>query len=170
MSDAQAKNEWRGLMWGGRMITDHAGSDTHADFVNGNNLDQEPMKLKPMVTGGTVLKIKGERRVGGTDCYVIEAVNPTGNYRQYNPVTHWWLFFYPAISRREQVIRNDYALIENMSIPFGWYSEQTILPVFAMAGMNENYIQKDRVKIIPNDEQLPSPYVGRLNKNPYQVF
>lgn len=166
MSDQQAKNSWYSLMEDGKFITDHAGSATHANFVNNTNLLKEPMKLKPMVTGGTILKIKGERRVKGVDCYVIEAVNPTGDYRQYTPQTHWWLFFYPTISRREQVVRPDHALIENLSIPFPQYNEQVILPVFAMAGMNENYVPKDRVTLVSGD--FPSPYVGRDIANPYQ--
>lgn len=167
MSEADAKNEWRGLMWDGRMITDYAGSSTHADYVNGTHLDREAMKLKPMVTGGSIVKIIGERRVKGVDCYVVEAINPIGNYRQYNPAVHWWLFFYPTISRREGVRARDRADVENISIPFPQYRDRVILPVFAMAGSNENYIPKERVRVLRDNEALPNPYVP-VRDNPYK--
>jgi len=157
MSDAQAKKEWQGLMWGGRMITDHAGSDTHADYVNGTNLDQDDMKLKPMVTGGAILKIKGEIRLFGVDCWIVEAMNPL-TYFNYNPIEHWWLFFYPTISRREGIIRPDHALVEYLSIPFPQYKNNVILPVFAPTGKNENYIEKSRVRILDSNEPNPLPY------------
>ncbi len=158
IGEQEAKDSWKSLMDGGRYITDFAGSDTNADYINGTHLDVEPMKLKPMVTGGALLKIIGERRLGGYDCYVVEAINPTGNYRQYSPATHPHLFFQPTISRREQIVTRWHALIEYLSIPFPQYRDNVILPVFAMAGMNENYIPKFRVRVLGEYEPTPSPY------------
>ncbi|MDP1715131.1 MAG: hypothetical protein Q8L41_10345 [Anaerolineales bacterium] len=166
-SEAEAKKSWGSLTSGSgmsaRFYTDFAGSDTHADYVNGNNLDKEPMKGKPLVTGGTILKIIGERRVAGTNCHVVEAINPTGNYRQYNPRDHWWLFFYPTVSAREQVRDAESKLLyflEYISEPFPQYKNKTVMPVFAMAGENENYIPKSRVKILGEYDALPSPFVN----------
>lgn len=167
MSEVEAKDSWRSLTWDGRMITDYAGSSTHADYVNGTHLDREPMKLKPMVTGGSIVKIIGERRVKGVDCYIVEAINPTGNYRQYNPTDHWWLFFFPTSSVRDRVITRESAEIENISNPFPQYKDRAILPIFAMAGQNENYIAKDVVRILRGDESLPNPYYP-LRDNPYK--
>lgn len=165
--EAQAKMSWRSLTSGSgmsaRFFTDFAGSETHADYVNGNNLDKEPMKGKPLVTGGTILKIIGARKVGGTNCHVVEAINPTGNYRQYNPRDHWWLFFYPTVSAREQVKDANGKLlyfIEYISEPFPQYKNNTVMPVLAMAGQNENYIPKGRVRILAENEALPSPYLN----------
>ncbi len=166
-SEAEAQKSWGSLTSGSgmsaRFFTDFAGSDTHADYVNGNNLDKEPMKGKPLVTGGAILKIIGERRVAGTNCYVVEAINPTGNYRQYNPRDHWWLFFYPTVSAREQVRDAEGNLlyfIEYISEPFPQYKNKTVMPVFATAGENENYIPKGRVKILGEYDALPSPFVN----------
>lgn len=158
IGEQEAKDSWKSLMWGGRYITDFAGSDQNADYINGTHLDVEPMKLKPSVTGGALLKIKGERNLGGYACYIVEAIDPTGDYRQYSPATHPHLFFEPTISRREQIITRWHALIEYLSIPFPQYRDNTILPVFAMAGMNENYLPKFRVKVLDEYEPTPSPY------------
>ena len=165
--EAEAKMSWRSLTTGSgmsaRFFTDFAGSETHADYVNGNNLNKEPMKGKPLVTGGTILKIIGGRRVGGTDCHVVEAINPTGNYRQYNPRDHWWLFFFPTISARVQV--KDASgkflyFLEYISEPFPQYKNKTVMPVLALAGQSENYIPKGRVRILAENEPLPSPYLN----------
>lgn len=184
-SDDEAKKSWRSLTSGSgmqaRFMTDYAGTDTHADYVNGANLDKGPAKAKPLVTGGAILKIIGERRVGGTDCYVVETIDPTGNYRQYNPREHWWLFFYPSISLRKPMWDakgNFTKFLEYLSVPFPQYKNLAVVPVFGMAGRAENYQPKNRMRIIDIAQPLPSPYLNstapgyetRFYANPYPIL
>lgn len=185
-SDEDAKAAWRSLTSGGgtadskegRFMTDYAGTDTRADYVTGVNLNSGVAKAKPMVCGGSILKIIGERKVGGTDCYVIEAIDPVANYRQFNPRDHFWLFFYPTISRREPTWDskgNFVKFLEYLSVPFPQYKNKALAPVFGAAGRASNFIQKDRVRLIDINNPLPSPfrnstvagYVTPLYPNPY---
>ena len=166
-SDEEAKASWRSLTSGtgmaARFMTDFAGTDTHADYVSGHNLDKGPAKAKPMVTGGAILKIIGERVVGGTDCWIVEAIDPVGNYRQFNPRDHFWLFFYPTISLRKPIFDtkgNFVKFLEYLSIPFPQYKDNALAPVFGAAGRSENYQPKSRMKIIDINQPLPSPYLN----------
>lgn len=180
INESEAKSSWRSLMSGkdmqARFFTDFAGSETNADYINGTNLDKEAMRGKPLSTGGGVLKILENKRIyriGGTNCYKHEAINPFGNYRQYHPSTHFWLFFYPTTSRREGVITRDRALIENLSIPFSQYRDNAVMPVFGAEGNDFNFVPVDRVRILGVTEKIPSPYVmpfGQYKPNPYERF
>jgi len=163
--ELEAQMAWRSLTSGSgmqaRFMTDYAGTDSMADYVSGRNLDKGPAKAKPLVCGGAILKIIGERRVGGTDCYVVEAIDPIGNFQQYNPYDHWWLFFYPTISRREptwDAKGNLTGFLEYLSIPFPQYKDKVVVPVFGADGQAENYQPKSRMRIIDISQGLPSPY------------
>jgi hypothetical protein len=161
LSDAEAKNEWRGLMVSWRAITNKAGSDTHADYINGTNLDAEPMQLQPMAMGGAVVKIIGFKTLQGVDCWEFEAIDCFGNYRQYTPLTHPWLFYQPTSSVRQEIIVNNRwtgGYRENISRPFPQYNEKSILPIFGV-GMNVNYLPKWRIRILNAGEPFPSPFV-----------
>lgn len=184
-SDAEAKASWRSLTSGGgegggegRFMTDFAGTDTRADYINGVNLDKGVAKAKPMVCGGAILKIIGERTVGGTDCHVVDAIDPIGNYRQFNPRVHFWLFFYPTISRREPMFdaKGQFiGFLEYLSVPFPQYKNKALAPVFGVAGRPNNFIPKDRVRLLDINQPLPSPfrnstvigYETPLYANPY---
>lgn len=163
MSEKEAKNAWRSLMADDRYTTNYAGSQTRADYVNGTRLSERPIELQPMTTGGAILKILREQRYFGEDCYVFEAINSLGDYRQYNPTDHPHLFYRPSNSVRVEI--NDSrgrwtgTWRENKSDPFPQYLGQAIIPIFGV-GQSENYLPKWRVRILQQGEAWPSPFVA----------
>jgi hypothetical protein len=161
LSEKEAKNSWRSIMTGYRFITNYAGSGTHADYVNGTNLESDPMQLQPMATGGAIVKITGNKYLQGVDCFEFEAIDSLGNYRSYNPDSYPYLFFQPTSSVREEILKNGRWLgkwRENLSLPFPQYREQSVIPIFAV-GTNRAYLPKWRIRILGSNEAFPSPFV-----------
>lgn len=157
-----ARNSWKSLMADDRYITNFAGSTTRADYINGTNLDREPMALLPMSTGGAIKKIIGETRIAGQDCWIFEAIDSLGNYRQYHPLTHPWLFYRPTNSVRVELVNSNGVWTggyrENKSDPLPQYDDKSIIPIFNV-GKSENYLPKWRIRILNAGEQWPSPFV-----------
>jgi len=166
--ESEKKSSWRSLMSGkgqqARFFTDFAGSETHADYVNGTNLDKEDMKGKPLVTGGAFLEKIGDDRIGGSDCHVVEAIDPTSDFRKFTPATHPHLFFYPSISARV-VMRdsknNVIGILEYISEPFPQYKNKTVMPVFGGEGKSYAFIPKNRTRLFTGKE-IPSPFVQSI--------
>jgi hypothetical protein len=161
MSKTDAIKSWNSLMLGKRAFTNYAGSETHANFVAGTNLDADCMQLQPMACGGAILKKVDRRMIRGADCIGFQAINALGDYRKYNPVDHWWLFFQPTSSVREEIWKNSRwtgTWRENISRPFGQYGGKSILPILAV-GDDVNYIPFWRVRFLLEGEAFPSPFV-----------
>lgn len=161
-SEADAKKSWRSLMANDRYTTNFAGSDTNADYVNGTLLNKSPMQLQPMTTGGAIVKIIGQRMYFGEDCWIFQAINSLGDYKQFNPVDHPYLFYQPSNSVRVDI--NDSKgrwtgkYRENKSDPFPQYNGKAIIPIFAV-GKTENYLPKWRIRVLAKGEVWPSPFV-----------
>ncbi len=170
MKEVDAKMSWRGLTSGGtpgdgstaRAFSDYAGSETHADYINGANLDQGAIKLKHIICGGSFVKILDDdnrKTIKSTDCFVVEAIDPLSDFKKYHPSTHPWLFFYPTISRRMPLkdARGRYSgkFIESLSIPFPQYNDKSIMPIWSSPGEGVVYVPKDRLKLAHRPE---SPY------------
>ncbi len=175
ITEQQAKYSWSSLMKGDRFITNRYGSDTNADYVNEKNLDNENMRLQPSACGGTILKITGEKRISGEDCWEFDAIDCLGNYKQYNLIDNWYMFYRPSNSVRIEIwIDKNGNLFEstssnptgsqwtgkyreNKSDPFPQYINNSIIPIFAV-GNNKNYLPKWRIRILQPNEH-PNPFV-----------
>jgi hypothetical protein len=157
---------WRSLLSGSgksaRFFSDFAGTETNHSFVLGTNPDAEPIKVKPMGCGGTIIKIIGERNIGREAGWVFEAVNPFEDFTKIQD--KFWLFFRPTNSVR--IATKDakgyfVRWLEYISEPFHQFDNRTLLPIFAQSG-RENYIQKSRVRVLSSTEPLPSPYLNSV--------
>lgn len=162
MTEEDAKKSWRSLMTNDRFITNFAGNWTNADYVNGTLLNKEAMRLQPMTCGGAILKIIGETRIAGEDCYIFEAIDCFGDYRSYTPETHPYLFYRPNNSVRVEILDSlgnwTGKYRENKADPFPQYKDNSIIPVFAV-GRSENYLPKWRIRLLSDGESFPSPFV-----------
>ncbi len=162
MDEDVAKQQWHNLMEDDTYITNHAGSTTRADYVNGTNLNKQAMNLLPMATGGAILKIIGDGKIGGEECWDFEAVDALGDFEQYHPLTHPWLFYRPTNSVRVKIYKPNGVWSgtyrENKSDPLPQYDSKSIVPIFNV-GKSENYLPKWRIRILNPGEPWPSPFV-----------
>jgi hypothetical protein len=74
---------WRNLTSGMKAFTNKTGWDSdhgecagYADYIQGLNLECDPMKLQPTICHGSTVKIMDKpTRVGGVDVYPVQAIN-----------------------------------------------------------------------------------------------
>jgi len=163
---------WRSLLSGGspesgksaRFFSDFAGTETNRSFILGTNPDAEPIKVKPMGCGGTMIKIIGEMNIGHEEGWVFEAVNPFEDFTKINMVEKFWLSFHPTNSVRIAItdVRGYFVnWLEYISEPFHQFDGRALLPILAQNG-RENYIQKSRVRLLSPTELIPSPYLNSV--------
>lgn len=159
-------------------MSNFAGTDTRADYINGNGLPPEIM-IQPMATGGALLKIVGEAIHRNVAVWLVEAINPNVNKNfTFAEFPHLW--FPPTVSCRiwtKNAKGDDWASKEEFySEPYPAYGENTLMPVLGFRKDPRsitkyvNLIAKTRVYILPNDRPIPHPYVmrfGRVKANPY---
>lgn len=167
----ESKKSWRSLLSGGsaesgksaRFFSDYAGTETNRSFVLGTNPDSEPIKVKPMVCGGTIVKIIGDGYIG-EPVWRIEAIDPL-RFQDADVDKNWWLLFYPTNSVRKAIYtyKNSIAYfdywLEYISEPFHQFDTHARLPIFGLAGKSYNFIQKSRVRVLSEHEETPSPYI-----------
>lgn len=74
-----------------------------ADYIQGINLDADPIKLQPVIgTGATVRVVGNKVRRGGKDCYPIECLNANDpDTLQRTLKDAWWLVFAATVSTIE---------------------------------------------------------------------
>jgi hypothetical protein len=145
-----------------------------------------------MATGGSVLKYVGTTRLGGTDCYLVEAINPLVEYAKYHYETHKWLFFHPTVSARWWRDFEDLNSERNRNHvdkttpkqewyqePIFFYEEQTVMAVFGFIPHSQsstgfvNAVPNIRCRFLGEKEKIPNPYImrfGRSKANPYDGF
>lgn len=160
LPEDQAKLSWKSLMSGAsegnnrtaRAFSNFSGSGTNADYINGNNLDTEPIKIDFVLCGGAWLKILGEdnrRNIKVEDCWVVEAIDPASDFTRFHPSTHPWLFFYPTVSVRKPYVDKNGTptgkFIEYISEPFPQYNNLSVMPVFGQRGEPFVYVPKHRM-------------------------
>lgn len=171
MSLDEAKKSWRSLLMGNsgdgnnraqRCFCDFSGSTTNADYINRAQLDKEPIGLNHILTGGTVLKIIGEdnrKNIKTDDCWIVEAIDPLGDFKQYHPSTHPHLFFFPTISSRLPYLdskgKPTGKFIEYISDPFPQFDDKSVMPVFGQRGANFTYVPKSRMKVLTGARKSP---------------
>lgn len=187
-SEAQLKATFASCYRDNVWMTNKAGTWTRQDCINGTNIGTGFPQLQPMATGGSVLKMVGETRLTGTECYLVEAINPLVEYRTYHYSTHKWLFFYPSMSARywvefekpndghpDKITKRQ----EWYQEPMHFYAENTVMAVFGFVRDNRsstgyvNAVPKMRCRILGQDEPVPNPWImrfGRTKPNPYEGF
>lgn len=138
LTQADGKAAFRSLFRDDAYATNFAGVTTRADYINLTNLDAGLPMLIPMVCGGSVLRQVGTRNYGGEDCWIIETISSTSDYKQYNPQNHPWLFYTPSSSARRKVYKTVLGLPvwfgvwnETFSNPFSQY-ENPIVPIITV--------------------------------------
>jgi hypothetical protein len=186
-TEAEKKAWFRSCYRDNVWATNFAGTVTRQDCINNTNVGAGFPQIQPMATGGTVLRYVGETRITGTDCYLIEAINPL-NYRSYHPSTHRWLFFEPTLSARywvEYEPGNDghpdrtTKKQEWYQEPMHFYAENTVMAVFGFIPDSRsstgwvNAVPKVRCRFLGENEAVPNPFImrfGRKRARPYQGF
>lgn len=148
---------WQSTTKDGRAFTDHVSwSNGYADYVRGVNLGMEPMKLQPIVCGGTILEQAGPlvHIPGAGSVYPFFTMD--GRYDP-DPDSDYW--FPATISRRDGLVtRPDgtfYFQREDIEIQFDQLGGVDVqVPILANGSIN--YIPADRVREVT--PPFPSPY------------
>lgn len=192
LTEARRKADFASCFRDNAWMSNKAGTWTRRDCVNNRNGDLGFPQLQPMATGGALLKYVGET----SKDYLVEAINPFSNYRQYHPKTHRWLFFEPTLSARywtenEKILvgaeayNNDHHLDKTTKRqewyqePMHFYAENLIMAVWGFIADARsstdwvNRIPKMRCRFLGLNERVPNPYVmrfGRTRANPYEGF
>jgi hypothetical protein len=180
------KKAWfRGCFRDNVWMSNFAGTWSREDCINKTLVGSGFPQLQPMATGGSLLRVIGETRLTGTDCYLVEAINPLAEYRLYHPSTHPWLFFEPTLSARywvEMEPADDGHPNKTMKRqewyqePMHFYAENTVMAVFGFTADSRsstgwvNVVPMYRCRILGADESVPNPYImryGRMRANPY---
>lgn len=171
---ADFKSCFRDNAW----ITNYAGTFTREDCINGSNIGYGWPQIQPMSVGGAVHRLVDETRLD----YLIEAINPQVNFRDYHPTTHWWLFYRPTISAREWIFDSKKNVIERrewFNEPMHFYAENMVMAVFGFiphAGSSTGFVNrvpKYRCRILGAFESIPNPFImrfGRSMPNPYEGY
>lgn len=148
---------------GNRAFTNrHGWDDGFADYINGVNTDADPMEQETINCGGNVVELLSEIiRLGGKDVYQIVTVDgeqlpPTA--LEVNHRTAPWLIFKATISRREgyDPATGKWAR-EDIVIPFDQLQGHDV-PIPFMGKGSFNYIEAERIRVLPDSSPLPDPY------------
>jgi hypothetical protein len=148
---------------GNRAFTNgHGWDDGYADYINNRNPDAAPMEQETIITGGNVVELlSGIVRVGGKDVYKVATLDgdqPPPDVTQVNHLTAPWLIFKATISRREgyDVGTGKWAR-EDVVIPFDQLQGSDVTVPFMGRG-TFNYIEAERIQVLPDSSPLPATY------------
>ncbi len=138
-----------------QLLSDHLafsngkGSEGHADYVNGTNLDQAPIATETIVTGGAYLEVlEGGKvhNIRGHDCFAVFTLD--GN-QSPPPVSDFHPFFQDpttffatnsvrtALPDGTRVVER-FPQLDGLDVPF-----------FVMGNGNVNYIPVERLELLP---------------------
>lgn len=148
---------------GNRAFTNGRGwDDGYADYINGVNLDATPMEQETINCGGNVVELLSDIiRLGGKDVYQVVTLDgdrPPPNPLEVNHKTTPWLIFKATISRREGYDpRTGKWAREDIVIPFDQLQGHDV-PIPFMGDGPSNYIEAERIRVLPDGAFLPDPY------------
>jgi len=157
--------------WTNRYGSNSKGGTACANYPCGTNLDKEPMRLFPLLSGGAYIKIIGGI---GTEFLTYETMSSTESLDNYSPFTHPHLFYFATNSIRIEIWKNKKTgaivpegttgsiwtekWIENKVEPFPQFQNKAIVPMISR-GIKYNKIESYKVKILPKGSPIPSPFV-----------
>lgn len=148
---------------GNRAFTNRRGWDNgFADYINGVNVDAPPMEQETINCGGNVVELLSDIvRIGGKDAYQVATLDgnqPPPDPREVNHETTPWLVFKAVISRREGFDpRTGKWAREDLAIPFDQLQGHDV-PIPFMGGGTSNYIEAERVRVLPDASPVPETY------------
>jgi hypothetical protein len=157
------KLAFRSVTKGDRAFTNgHGWDDGYADYINGVNKGAAPMEQETINCGGNVVELLSDViRVGGKDVYQVATLD--GNRPPPDPLvvnhrTSPWLIFKATISRREGLDPSTGKWArEDIVIPFDQLQGRDV-PIPFMGKGPSNYIEAERVRVLPEASPLPDPY------------
>src|SRR5688572_29156804 len=148
---------------GNRAFTNRRGwDDGYADYINGVNTNASPMEQETINCGGNVVELLSDIiRIAGKDVYQIVTLDgdqPPPDPLEINHKTTPWLIFKATISRREGYDpRTGKWAREDIAIPFDQLQNHDV-PIPFMAKEEFNYIEAERIRVLPDSSPLPDPY------------
>ncbi|MGZ9221236.1 MAG: hypothetical protein ACXW4Q_03945 [Anaerolineales bacterium] len=157
------KQAFKSVTKGNRAFTNRRGwDDGYADYINGVNTNASPMEQETINCGGNVVELlSGVIRVGGKDVYqvlTLDGDQPPPDPLDINHGTAPWLIFKATISRREGYDkRTGKWAREDIVIPFDQLQNHDV-PIPFMGKGSFNYIEAERIRVLPDSSPLPDPY------------
>lgn len=161
------KRAFAGTYIGFRAFTNGKGwNDGYADYINGKNTEAEPMQQETINTGGNVVELlsKTVYRLGGKDVYkvrILDATKAPPDINLVNTILTPWLIIKATNSQRVKVLDNagkwTGKWIEYVVEPFPQNNGYDV-PVAFMGKGGYNYIEVDRVEVLPDGAPVPIPY------------
>lgn len=150
--------DWKSLTKGDRSHTNRAGSDTNWDPISQKDQNgKELMRFFQVITGGWVAKRSSERAL----YYKVECIKASGNYRQFTPDTHPWLFDVPLITARVKVLNDkgkwDGKTWRHETRRYGQFGGNPILPAMLPAD-DKCLIEKSICRILDPYEPTPDKF------------
>jgi len=158
VSDAETKRQFKKYTANDAFITDQKGSDTRADYINGTNLDKEPIEIKCLFCGGNV--ITGDEVFEGGKWWLypkfIDAFKDPTIYAGMTNESHPWFI------HRATNIGNDLPDGTRRVNPMGWFSgRNTGIPDYYIFVGNPNKLTRYPLNWLFKlgvDEAIPNTY------------
>lgn len=193
MDEDDLKKSFAGYFRDNVWMSNFAGIWSREDCINKTLIGRGFPQLQPMATGGAILKYVSET----SKDYLIEAINPLGDFKKYHWRTHPWLFFTPTMSARYWLERELKEEKENPNYrnpyhvdrvtpkqewyqePIHFYSYMAVMAVFGFITDTRsstgyvNRVPKVRCRFLGDDQPVPNPFImrfGRSMPNPYEGF
>jgi hypothetical protein len=163
------KKEWASLTDGRKAFTNKNGSEEKADYINGTNLDKEPIRKEGLSTCGNIVKALGDPEIKSGELWVpVECINYNDAPPQIEAVADLRHLVHAAtICRPELIDDTKTELAPNGKFrvnPFPNYdsgngSRVPYVPVPMIAKGGINWIKLSRLRKLTPGERIPSPYV-----------
>lgn len=155
---AFVNNAFRSVLRDNGAFSNKMGSTTRADYVNGTNLDQGPIKVATAITAGAYLKVlhggvvEDIRGKLGIAVQTLDGNKPPPPLDAFDPHVENPNIFFAVNSLRlrlpDTTPRCD---------PFGQLGGLNV-PFFVMGDGPINYIPANRLRLLPPGAPVPSPY------------
>ena len=159
-------NALLGATVGWRAVTNkHGWDDGYAEYWTGQNAGKPPMQQETITFGGAVVElVTGQKiRKGGKDVYEVYTLDGNANPPDasvVNQFTSPWAVVMGNVSRREKILDGagkwTGKWIEDFVDP--WPQLPTGVPIPFMGKGPRNYIAAERVQLLPDGAEVPSPY------------
>jgi hypothetical protein len=149
MTETQLKKAWAGFWAHGRAFNDGLGTTQgRNDWINKPNGEGEGIGMNKIVCSGATLEIiGGPENVAGEACWKIRTFNSAAMDLSATPRTHPYQFFDATNATRDGRIE-----------PFPQLGMLPIPTPIISRNMGYDFIPCDRVRVLGQDEALPSPY------------
>ena len=164
MSLKDLKTAWGSLIRNKRAFTNFSGPENgYADYINGVNINKQPCKFEPIITGGNVVEIvDGPITKWGKKCWVIRTIDGSKGIAPDINVTNretdpFVIFVATNSCRRQFDKRARRWLNEQVEEPFPQLRGRDVpVPLFYQG--STGLIEVSRVRVLRPGETFPRPY------------